>query len=147
MILLLLILIPLAGGILSLLVARRSVRATRWIALASTGIDLLLTVSLWTGASGIGVPGSRSSWLYEWDHAWIPQFGIRLHLAMDGMSLVLLLLTFLLGLMSVLASWTEIRVRVGFFHFNLLWVLAGITGVFLAVDLFLFYVFWELDRK
>jgi len=44
----------------------------------------------------------------------------------------------------VLTSWTEIRERVGFFHFNLLWVLTGITGVFLAVDLFLFYFAWEL---
>jgi NADH-quinone oxidoreductase subunit M len=46
--------------------------------------------------------------------------------------------------MAVLSSWTEIRERVGFFHFNLLWVLAGITGVFLAMDLFVFYLFWEL---
>ena len=46
--------------------------------------------------------------------------------------------------MAVLASWTEIREKVGFFHFNLMWVLAGIVGVFLAVDLFLFYFAWEL---
>src|SRR5438477_1620842 len=139
MILLWLILIPLAGGIVSLLAARKSAQASRWIAVAVTGIDLLLTAGLW-----IGAPDSRSRWLYEWDQPWISQFGIRFHLAMDGLSLVLLLLTFFLGLMSVLASWTEIQDRVGFFHFNLLWVLAGITGVFLAVDLFLFYLFWEL---
>ncbi len=46
--------------------------------------------------------------------------------------------------MSVLVSWTEIQYQVGFFHFNLLWILAGIAGVFLAVDLFLFYFAWEL---
>jgi NADH-quinone oxidoreductase subunit M len=63
---------------------------------------------------------------------------------MDGLSLLLVLLTVLLGLMAVVASWSEIRERVGFFHFNLLWVLAGIVGVFLALDLFLFYVFWEM---
>ena len=63
---------------------------------------------------------------------------------MDGLSLLMLLLTFFLGIVSVLASWTEIRDRVGFFHFNLLWVLAGIIGVFLALDLFLFYFAWEL---
>src|ERR1700733_13148258 len=140
MILLWLILIPLIGGALSLLVARSNAQASRWIALAATGIGLVLTASLWFG--GAAVPGSR--WMYEWDQAWIPQLGIRFHLAMDGLSLVLLLLTFLLGVMSVLASWTEITDRVGFFHFNLLWVLAGITGVFLSVDLFLFYLFWEL---
>jgi NADH-quinone oxidoreductase subunit M len=139
MILLWLIVTPLAGGIVSLLAARRSVQASRWIAVGVTAIDLLLTAGLWIGASA-----SRSRWLYEWDQPWISQFGIRFHLALDGLSLVLLLLTFFLGLMSVLASWTEIQDRVGFFHFNLLWVLAGITGVFLAVDLFLFYLFWEL---
>jgi NADH-quinone oxidoreductase subunit M len=139
MILLWLIIIPILGGILSLLAARWSVQAVRWIAIAATGAALALTTSLW-----ISAPASGSRWLYEWDPAWIPQLGIRFHLAMDGLSLVLLLLTFFLGLMSVIASWTEIQNRVGFFHFNLLWVLAGIAGVFLAVDLFLFYLFWEL---
>src|SRR5260370_7812753 len=46
--------------------------------------------------------------------------------------------------MAIIASWVEIRASVGFFHFNLLWVLAGIARVFLAVDLFVFYLFWEL---
>ena len=101
------------------------------------GADLFLTASLW-----IGAPQAR--WLYEFNRDWIPQFGIRFHLAVDGLSLMLLLLTFFLGVMAILASWTEIQERVGFFHFNLLWVLAGITGVFLALDLFLFYLFWEL---
>jgi len=54
------------------------------------------------------------------------------------------MLTFLLGVFAVLTSWNEIQYRVGFFHFNLLWVLAGITGVFLTMDLFLFYFLWEV---
>ena len=54
------------------------------------------------------------------------------------------MLTFLLGSMSVLASWIEIQEGVGFFHLNLLRVLAGIAGAFLAMDLFLFYFAWEL---
>ncbi|MBV9302538.1 MAG: NADH-quinone oxidoreductase subunit M [Acidobacteriaceae bacterium] len=137
MILVCLILLPLTGGIASLLAARWHRDASRWIAMAAVGIDLLLTVVLWSSA-----PQSR--WLYECNQDWIPQFGIRFHLAVDGLSLILLALTFFLGLMSVLASWTEIQDRIGFFHFNLLWVLAGITGVFLSLDLFLFYLFWEL---
>jgi NADH-quinone oxidoreductase subunit M len=137
MILLWLILIPLIAGIISLLVSRTHAHASRWVAVAAISLDLLLTLTLWAGE-----PQSR--WLREFDRSWIPQFGIRFHLAVDGLSLALLLLTFFLGLMSILASWTEIQERVGFFHFNLLWVLAGITGVFLAVDLFLFYLFWEL---
>ena len=73
-----------------------------------------------------------------------PEFGIHFHLALDGLSLLLLMLTFCLGIVSVVASWTEITNAVGFFHLNLLWILAGIAGVFLAVDLFLFYFAWEL---
>jgi NADH-quinone oxidoreductase subunit M len=137
MILLWLVLIPLIGGAVSLLAARKSAQACRCIAAGAIGLDLLLGASLWSSSSS-------SHWLYELNYAWIPQLGIRFHLAMDGLSLALLLLTFFVGLMAILASWTEIQERVGFFHFNLLWVLAGITGVFLSVDLFLFYLFWEL---
>ena len=60
------------------------------------------------------------------------------------MSLVLVLLTAFLGMTAVGSAWTEINEQVGFFYFNLMWVLAGITGVFLALDLFLFYFFWEM---
>ena len=73
-----------------------------------------------------------------------PRFGITLHLAVDGMSLLLLTLTAFLGIVAVGASWTEITERTGFFHFCLMWTLAGVTGVFLSLDLFLFYFFWEL---
>lgn len=137
MILLWLILIPLIGGVLSLLTARRNAILPRWIALIAISLDLLLTLALWSTR-----PHSR--WWSEFNSDWIPQLGIRFHLALDGLSLALLLLTFFLGIMSILASWTEIQERTAFFYFNLLWVLAGITGVFLSVDLFLFYLFWEL---
>ncbi|MBV9084449.1 MAG: NADH-quinone oxidoreductase subunit M [Acidobacteriaceae bacterium] len=137
MILLWLILIPLIAGVLALVVSHWRPLWSRCIALIALSVDLVLTAALWTTA-----PHSR--WFAELDHPWIPQLGIRFHLAIDGLSVALLLLTFFLGLMSILASWTEIQERVGFFHFNLLWVLAGITGVFLTVDLFLFYLFWEL---
>ena len=85
----------------------------------------------------------RGRWLDEVNCNWVPGFGIRFHLAVDGLSLLMLMLTFFLGVVSVLVSWMEIRERVGFFHFNLLWVLTGIAGVFLAVDLFLFYFAWR----
>ena len=75
---------------------------------------------------------------------WIPQLGIGFHLALDGLSLLLVILTLFLGLLSVISSWREIQERVGFFHLNLLWTLSGVLGVFLSLDLFLFYFFWEL---
>ena len=137
MILLWLVLIPLIAGVVSSAVPKRRADVSRWLALIAMGLDLTLAISLW--------PGTHDSrWWAEFNADWIPQLGIRFHLALDGFSLALLLLTFFLGIMAILASWNEIEERVGFFHFNLLWVLAGITGVFLAVDLFLFYLFWEL---
>jgi NADH-quinone oxidoreductase subunit M len=63
---------------------------------------------------------------------------------MDGLSLALVLLTNFLGVLAVAASWRGIQERVGFFHFNLMWATAAISGGFLATDLFLFYVFWEV---
>src|SRR3984893_9603442 len=143
MILLSLILILLVGGILSWIVSRRDTMVARWIAVASVAMDFAVTVGVWLTRGVVSQAGPRR-WFVESNVAWIPQFGIRLHLAIDGLSLALLLLTYFLGIMAILSSWTEIRERVGFFHFNLLWVLTGITGVFLAADLFVFYLFWEL---
>lgn len=140
MILVLLIGILLVSGVLAWLAERWNAQLPRWISLVGIGTDLVLTVILWAG----GGLHSTQPWIAQLDAQWVPRLGIHFHLALDGLSLLMLLLTFLLGIMSVLASWTEIRERVGFFHFNLLWVLTGIIGVFLAVDLFLFYFAWEL---
>jgi NADH-quinone oxidoreductase subunit M len=87
---------------------------------------------------------SHNGWLIDYKVDWIPNFGISFHLALDGLSLLMLLLTFFLGILSIIISWKEINQKVGFFHFNLLLILAGIVGVFLSLDLFLFYFFWEL---
>src|ERR1700719_4470556 len=108
MILLSLIVILLVGGISSWIVARRHETAARWIALSSAGLDLLVTIGVW----GLGPRGSQSGtsrWMEECNFDWITQFGIRLHLGLDGLSLALLLLTYFLGIMAVLSSWTEIR--------------------------------------
>ncbi len=144
MILITLLAMLLGGGVLAWLVARWSETATRWIALLATVADLVIAVVLWIGHyDRLQILGQRA-WVEEVEWEWIPRFGIHFHLALDGLSLLLLLLTFFLGVVSVLVSWSEIREGVGFFHLNLLSVLAGIVGVFLALDLFLFYFAWEL---
>ena len=137
--LLLFVLVPLLGGLLAWPVARVSPLWTRWISALALAFCLGEVIVLWLGAGA--QPGP---WLAELDVPWIPRLGVRLHLALDGLSLLMLALTFFLGLVSVAASWTQVRERVGLFHFNLLWVLAGVAGVFLALDLFLFAFFWEL---
>ena len=142
MLLVWLILIPLIAGPLAW-AGGRDPRRPRWIALAAMGLDLILTLVLWLQPDGVpATPSVR--WLASWHIPWIPRFGISIHLGVDGLSLLLILLTCVLGLAAVTASLTEIRERVGFFHCNLLWVLAGVIGVFLALDLFLFFVFWEI---
>lgn len=145
MILLWLILIPFIGGLLCWLGERYlGLWMPRWIAAAS--MALLLLISLWLWASGdyaLAAPGMAPQWTIEFQREWIPRFGISFHLALDGLSLLLVLLTALLGLMAVICSWREIDQNIGFFHLNLLWNLGGVVGVFLTLDLFLFFLLWE----
>ncbi len=131
-----LILLPLLAGLLCLALGRWA----RWLALgclaACMGLGLRLYWSL--GPAVADMP-----WLAEVVVNWIPRFGVRFHLALDGLSLLLILLTALTGLVAVAASWQEIQQRAGLFYASLLWTLAGVMGIFLALDLFLFFVFWE----
>lgn len=143
MILLWFILILMAGGLLAWIAGRFNPHVSRLIALGATLIDLALVIVVWI-ESDAAILASGSSWIVKFSVPWIPTFGVSFNLALDGLSLLMLMLTFFLGVLSVLTSWKEIEYRVGFYYFNLLWVLAGITGVFLTMDLFLFYFFWEV---
>jgi NADH-quinone oxidoreductase subunit M len=136
------ILVLLTGGLLSWILAKWNAALSKWIALLSVLADFFLTCYWWFSFREPISTGA--TWFINYQASWIPSFGIGFHLAMDGLSLVLLLLTFFLGILAVLCSWTEIKDRTGFFYFNLLWTLAGISGVFIAMDLFLFYFFWEV---
>ncbi len=139
MILVVLIVILLAGAFGAWIAGMKNPVGARIVSLIALSIDFLIVISI------LVLPVSpEDKWLINFEQDWLPQFGISLHLALDGLSLLLLLLTFFLGLISVVISWKEINEKVGFFHFNLLLILAGITGVFLSLDLFLFYFFWEL---
>ena len=144
MILLWLIVILLVAGILAWFTGRWSRQLPRWISLAAAAIDFVLTLALWIRGGRAVDADVTTVWFAELDWNWVPRFGIHFHLGVDGLSLLLLVLTFFLGMMSVLCSWTEIGEKIGFFHFNLMWTLAGTAGVFLALDLFLFYFAWEL---
>lgn len=144
MILAWLILILLLGAVLALALEGRGAHWVRGAALLALGVDLVLGLFLWSRYDLTLEAVSAGPWLVELSVSWVPRFGIAFHLALDGISLILVLLTAVLGLAAVIASWTEIQRGVGFFHFNLLLVLAGVMGVFLAMDLFLFFVFWEV---
>ena len=107
-------------------------------------IELALGAILWTGHQSAAALPAGGRWLVEFQRPWIPPFGINFHLGLDSLSLLLILLTAFLGVLWCALMDGDSGSRVGFFHFNLLWVLAGIVGVFLALDLFLFYFFWEM---
>ena len=143
MILALMICILLAGGFICWLLSLINKQIIKWVALLTVLIDAGIIAYIWLSYSGIAV-SAADRWLIDYRVNWIPSFGISLHLAMDGLSLVMLMLTFFLGILAVLCSWKEIDDKQGFYYFNLLSTLAGISGVFIALDLFLFYFFWEV---
>ncbi len=140
MILVLLIVILMAGGILAWITGRFNMLLSRIISLVAVLSDLFIISYIFLNQNHF----ENKTWLIDYNKEWITRFGISLHLSMDGLSLLLLFLTFFIGTLAIMVSWKEIRTNTGFFHFNLLWILSGITGVFLSMDLFLFYFFWEV---
>lgn len=143
MILIYIILILVVGGLLSL-GFRRNAMAGKWISLLALLANFIMVVIYWINHySSISIL-KDNGWLEVVKEDWIPQWGISFHLAMDGLSLVMVVLTLFLGMVSVLVTWKKTIERAGFFYFNIMWLLAGVLGVFLAMDLFLFYFFWEL---
>lgn len=141
MILVFIISILLIAGLLCWMIARRNHLLAKWVALVAVLVDLVLIFNIWLQER---LAQTSAEWFIDYRLEWIPAFGVSFHLALDGLSTVMLLLTFFLGTLSVLCSWNEIKQRTGFYYFNLLWTLAGISGVFIALDLFLFYFFWEV---
>jgi NADH-quinone oxidoreductase subunit M len=135
------IFLPVLGGFLALFFSRRP-RLCRWSALIVTLVNLFL-VCLLFALDLKGQSGPTGKWLLAEDYPWIESLGIRYSLGLDGISLMLILLTAFLAVLCVLISWKEVDHRVGSFHFFLLLTETSILGVFLATDLFLFYLFWE----
>jgi NADH-quinone oxidoreductase subunit M len=145
MILVLLFLLPFIGGFLSWQIERFGRGFPRWVALGTMVVVLGMALYLWcTGDYSVTLLGPQHRWVHDYQVPWIPRFGISFHLALDGLSLILVGLTGLLGIMAVACSWREVQRHVGFFHLNLLWNLGGVIGVFMAMDLFLFFFFWEM---
>ncbi|GGO78177.1 NADH-quinone oxidoreductase subunit M [Marinobacterium nitratireducens] len=135
MILVWLLLLPLLAALFAPQVEHWRADGSRWLSLTALGLQALLLLA---------AAGGGGDWWLESRADWLPRLGIGWHLGLDGLSYLLLWLTVALGAVSVLISWREIRQRVAFFHCNLMLSVAGIVGVFLALDLFLFFVFWEL---
>ena len=151
-----LILFPVLGALAAYLAGERNART---LALGAGVVEFLVSVPLFfsfdpeakctfAGSAGMADPGLRgdASALMQncANAAWFPDWGIRYQIGMDGISLFMVLLTTLLLPLMVLGSWTYIRERQRTFYPALLTLTSGVVGVFVALDMFLFYMFWEM---
>jgi NADH-quinone oxidoreductase subunit M len=143
-ILTILIFLPLAGCLLLIPVWQQEKRV-RPVAIGVALLELALAGWLLaaTPLAGIGATGLPGFFLQE-DAAWIGRFGIRYTLGMDGISLLMVLLTAFISVIAMLTSWRGVKERVALHYFLILVMETGIVGVFLSLDLFLFYLFWEV---
>jgi NADH-quinone oxidoreductase subunit M len=135
----LIIFAPLVGAVILAVVPGQNVRAVKAVALGTALVTFSLSIVAVLGFH-IGDPGFQ----YQETVSWIPFFGIQYQVGMDGISLLLVVLTTLLSWISILASFGPIKTRVKEYMIAFLALEVGMLGVFLALDLFLFYIFWEI---
>lgn len=129
--------LPLAGAVLMLFLPRQSPWLLRGVTMGVLLVDLF--ASLWLLSVPMG-----AGWHFVSVHDWIPALGIRWHVAVDGMSLWLVLLTTFITPIAAYVSFGSITTRVKDLCFSLLLLQAAMIGVFVSLDMFQFYVFWEL---
>ncbi|MFH0799557.1 MAG: NADH-quinone oxidoreductase subunit M [Pseudomonadota bacterium] len=132
------IFLPIAGMIVVLAMPSKWTRGIRVFSLFTSLCVFALTALAFTRVSGTG------EFEIVEQAPWIVSLGISYHLGIDGASLLLLLLTAVLVPISIIASWREIDRQVKAFHVLILLLETGMLGVFAALDVFLFYVFWEV---
>ena len=143
MILSLIVFLPLAGALLVLLAGGAGdrperERLVRTLALAVSLVTFVATLLLWWRFDP-----STADYQFVERHAWIPAFGIQYLVGVDGISLFLIVLTGFLTPLALLSSWDSVHQNVKMFSFFLLALESSMLGVFVSIDLFLFYMFWD----
>ena len=133
-----LIWLPVAGMVAILLIPRDKEDVIKIVAAVATGLQLWLAIMLW-----LNFASATGSFQFMENVAWIPSFIISYALGVDGLSLPMVMLTPLLSFLCIFVSWKIDRGVKGYFALFLL-LDTGMIGVFLALDFFLFFVFWEL---
>ena len=103
------------------------------------GIEFVLSIGLWWAFDP-----ATAGWQQRFDIAWIPSWGTRFTLGLDGIALMMVLLTTFIMFLASLGSWTAVRQKASSYYALLLVLTTGMLGVFMALDLFLFYVMWEV---
>jgi NADH-quinone oxidoreductase subunit M len=136
----LLILFPLAAALVTALLPKNNARLVKAWALVAVAVEFALSLYLLANF----VPNTSDMQFVE-QYTWVPQIGISYHVGVDGLSFWLVMLTTFLMLIAIPASFSEINDRVKEYFVFFLILEAAMLGVFVALDLFLFYVFWEFS--
>jgi len=134
----LIVFLPVLGGLILLALSDQRRGLIKVCALIICVLDFLLFLSVYLGFDPTD-PGMQ----FIEKRLWIDQFGITYFLGIDGISLLLVGLTVFLTPLAILASWNSVKQRVKGFLFFILALETGMIGVFVALDMFLFYLFWE----
>ncbi len=133
------IFLPLAGTVILLFFRKTAEEAIRRVALGTAVLEFAVSLLLVTGFDS-----GRGAYQFELIRRWIVSPPIHYHIGIDGISLFLVLLVTFLTPLAMLASWRSIQTRTKEFFLMLLVLETGMIGVFASLDLFLFYVFWEV---
>ncbi|MEK6769271.1 MAG: proton-conducting transporter membrane subunit, partial [Gemmatimonadota bacterium] len=131
-----LLIIPVAGA---LIIPGLPARLAKRVALFVTLVEFVVSLGLWWAYDPAGAPFQLTA-----TAPWVPAWGIAYRVAIDGISLAMVLLTTFLMPLAVLGSWSGITTRERSFYSLMLALTTGMIGVFVSTDLFLFYVFWEV---
>jgi NADH-quinone oxidoreductase subunit M len=131
--------LPLLGILLICLINKDRHDQIRWTAFLTAVATFIVSVPLYFNFDS----GAREMQFVE-NIEWIKEFGISYHMGIDGISLLLILLTTFLSALSILSTWTAVTQRVKEYMISILFLEIGMIGVFCSLDFFLFYVFWEL---
>ena len=130
--------VPVLGAILVLLLPRRQEHVTKVVTLATTVVTFVISLPVY-----FRFDVTSADYQFVEQRAWIPSLGVTYHVGVDGISVLLVLLTTFLMPLVLLSSWTSVESRWKEFAITMLLLETGMLGVFVALDLFLFYVFWE----
>src|SRR5216684_3574650 len=130
---------PLVGALVLLFIPREMAHAHKIAGNVFGALGFLVSLPL--------LRWFRPGWggfTFEETADWIPSIGAKYHLGIDGISLLLVMLTTFLGMIAILSSWSAIHQRTKEYYILLLLLQTGMIGVFVSLDFFLFYVFWEV---
>jgi NADH-quinone oxidoreductase subunit M len=130
--------IPLIGAVVIAFMPPKQSETIKMVAFVTTIIAFVVSLPLY-----FGFDSTNAGFQFQQNIPWIPDLSIQYHVGIDGISLFIVLLTTLISMLAVLSSWTAITERVKEYMLLMLVLETTMLGVFVSLDLFLFYVFWE----